>query len=87
MPVIEFDSPLERLKKLHDIDGLSWRQIAQLPEYLGVPHGVIYNYAVMNIEPKNNKYRRLLGLSEVIEVPVLRDKKGRFKKKGKGANE
>jgi hypothetical protein len=64
--------------RLHDTDGLSWREIASLDEFSGVPHHILYDLAMKDIEPMREDYRRILGLSEILIQKVHRDKRGRF---------
>lgn len=56
----------ERLNHLHDTEGLSWRKIAALDEYKGIPAGSLCSYAYGR-EPKKLEHRRILGLPMVIE--------------------
>lgn len=75
--VQSLDMARERLSRLHDIGGLSWRKIAALDEYKGIPPGTLCAIA-KGREPKNNEHRRILGLSEIIEIEVKRNHLGRF---------
>lgn len=68
----------ERLLRLH-ADGMSWRRIAALPEYEGVPAGSLCSFAAGTWEPKeDNDQRRRLGLSEVIVIERERLPDGTF---------
>jgi len=49
-----------RLRRLNET--LTWRQIAVLDEYKGIPAGTLCSYA-KGREPKNPEHRRILGLS------------------------
>lgn len=79
-------TPFEKLRKrllaLHKRKRLSWREIANLKEYQGVPHMTLYDAAMKNIEPKRVVYRNILKLPEIIIQKVYREK-GRFAKKPK----
>ncbi len=58
--------------------GLSYQNLA---DQIGVSKGVIYNYMVLGLEPKDRASRRLLNLDvegEWISQFVRRDDKGRF---------
>jgi len=57
----------ERLNHLHDIDRLSWRKIAALDAYKGIPAGTLCSYA-KGRELKNLEHRRILGLPPIIEI-------------------
>ena len=70
-----------RLNKLNGIDKLSWRKIALLDEYKGIPPGSLCSYAKGRI-PENNKHRRMLGFPEIIKQAVYRSTIGRFRKAG-----
>jgi len=76
--VIMSDGVRERLKHLHDIDGLSWREIAQQPEFKGIPPGSLCSFYKGTWEPKDNETRRILGLTEFIIVESKRNHLGRF---------
>ena len=51
----------ERLRSLHDTSGLSWRKIAEIPEFKGVPAGTLCAIAKGAKVPK--KWRRRLAPS------------------------
>jgi hypothetical protein len=68
----------DELKRLHDTQGLSWRKIAALDAYSGIPAGTLCSIAKNGREPKNKKYRDILGLSEIIEKHIYRNPKGEF---------
>ena len=63
------DSPQERLKWLHGTLGLTWREIANLDDYRGIPAGTLCSYA-NGVEPKR-KHRQQLGLPPLSEVIYL----------------
>ena len=47
----------QRLKCLHDIQGLSWPKIAALEEFQGIPHSTLANIAKTGIVPKKWRHR------------------------------
>ena len=69
IPVRTSDSPQERLKWLHGTLGLTWREIANLDDYKGIPAGTLCSYA-NGAEPKR-KHRQRLGLPPVANVIYL----------------
>jgi len=69
----------KRLNKLHDEDKLSWRKIAEMDEFKGIPAGSLCSYAA-GWEPRTEKARRQFGLDTLELIPQTRDKLGRFKK-------
>lgn len=69
MPVTKRDKPQERLKYLHDTARLSWREIANLDLYRGIPAGTLCRIA-KGWEPAK-KYRAQLGLAPMVEVIVI----------------
>ncbi len=75
------DRACKRLNKLHAILGNTWRKIALLDEYKGIPAGSLCSYAKGRI-PQNNKHRRALGFPEIIKQAVYRSPIGRFRKVG-----
>ena len=70
----------ERLNKLHNEDGLSWRKIAQMPEFKGIPAGSLCSYAG-GWEPKTERARRRFGLQTTVMIPQVRGTDGRFSKR------
>jgi hypothetical protein len=78
------DAIKKRLNQLHDEDHLSWRKIAEMPEFKKIPAGSLCSFAKGNWEPKKNKeHRRILGLSEIIEIETYRNPTtGRYEKRG-----
>ena len=70
-----------RLNRLNKVDGLSWRKIAAMDEYKGIPPGSLCAYAKGRI-PKDNERRRRLGFPEIIKQAVYRSPIGRFRKAG-----
>ena len=63
----------ERLNKLHDEEKMSWRKIAQMDEYKGIPAGSLCSYAG-GWEPKTKKARQQFGLKFTELIPQVRDK-------------
>jgi len=55
----------ERLRHLHDTQALSWRKIAALDDYMGIPAGSLCSIAGGR-EPKNLEHRMILGLPLVL---------------------
>ena len=76
----------ERLIKLHNEDKLSWRKIAELPEYKergenGIPAGSLCSYAG-GWEPKTKRSRRMFGLTVTEMIAQVRNgKSGQFLKR------
>ena len=64
--VQSLDSIRERLKHLHDTQALSWRKIAALDDYRGIPAGSLCSIAGGR-EPKSLDHRRILGLPLVMK--------------------
>lgn len=64
------DTVRERLNHLHDSLDMSWRRIADLEEYKGIPAGTLCSFAA-GWEPKGYKSRMAFGLgpSHSIECP------------------
>lgn len=71
----------ERLNELHDEEEMSWRKIAEMDEYKGIPAGSLCSYAG-GWEPKTERARRMFDLpvTEMI-AQVRNDKSGRFSKR------
>ena len=61
------DRAIRRLQVLHDQDGLSWREIASLPDYEGVTHSALHALVAYRREPKDNKTRVRLGLPPICQ--------------------
>ena len=57
----------DRLNELHSIEGNTWRKIALLDEYRGIPPGSLCSYA-KGRPITNPKHRRILGLSQIVEI-------------------
>lgn len=65
--VRQMDIIRERLNYLHDVDKLSWRKIALLDAYKGIPAGSLCSYA-KDREPRNLEHRSILGLRQIVEI-------------------
>ena len=65
-----------KISDLYDELG-TWEKVG---EYYGVPKIVLWRIVNDGYEPKKNRIRCLLGLSEIIEQRRRRDPKGRFVK-------
>jgi len=63
------DTLRTRLNRLHDRDGLSWREIASQGEFSGIPAATLHAIARQGREPKNHAHRHALGLPPVA-IPV-----------------
>ena len=67
MPVKNSDTVSAEIIELHDTYGLSFRQIAALPSWRGIPAGTICS--IYNGERVPNKHRRKLGMPRLVKVP------------------
>jgi hypothetical protein len=65
--VQSLNSLIERLTSLNKVDKLSFRKIARLPEFSGVPFGTLANVA-KGRDPKDTHTRALLGLPAIAHV-------------------
>ena len=63
------DSIPDQLKFLNLVQHMSWREIAKLPEFQGIPAGTLCSIS-KGFEPKNPKVRVQLGLSAQALAPV-----------------
>ena len=74
------DAVRKRLITLNDGIGLSWREIAKMDDFKGIPPGTLCAIA-KGREPMKPEHRRILNLADVSVVLHLRDPKtGRFVK-------
>ena len=73
MPVRNPDMIRAEIRRLHDIHGLSYREINELAPFSTIPPGTIC--AIANGYPIPNKHRATLGLSPLVKVPADRVKK------------
>lgn len=79
-PVQSLDTVRMRLIALNDDTGLSWREIAKMDDFKGIPPGTLCAIA-KGREPMKPEHRRILNLADVSVVLHLRDPKtGRFVK-------
>ena len=76
--MIDKMSPREYLVLLREKRSMAWREIAQRPEFKGIPPGSLCSFYKGKWEPKDNKVRRQLGLTELITVKSKRNHLGRF---------
>jgi hypothetical protein len=58
----------ETLKKLHDQDGLSWRTIAGLRKYKGIPAGTLCS--IYNGDPVPDVHKQRLGIPKKPAPPA-----------------
>ena len=72
----------ERLNKLHNEDGISWRAIAALDEFKdrGIPAGSLCSFAG-GWEPRTDEARKRFGLETIELVKQNRGRNGRFYKR------
>ena len=75
------DTPTQRLNRLHDKEGMTWRKIATMKEYREIPAGSLCSFAKGNWEPKDLITRRKLGYLEPELIPQYRNPLGRFEKR------
>jgi len=73
MPVRNPDMIRAEIRRLHDIHGLSYREINELAPFSTIPAGTIC--AIANGYPIPNKHRPALGLQPLVNVPADRVKK------------
>jgi hypothetical protein len=66
MPVRNSDIVQERLKHLHDTEMLSFRKIAAVDDYNGIPPGTLC--AIYHGEPIPIRHREALGLPQLVKV-------------------
>jgi len=67
IPCPALDIARDKIKRLRSIPGNTWRRIAALDAYRGIPPGTLCSIA-KGRNPKNPEYRRILGLPLVIEI-------------------
>lgn len=65
--VQSLDIVQNELKRLHAIPGNTWRRIAAMDAYSGIPPGTLCSIA-KGRNPKKPEYRRILGLSKIVEI-------------------
>ena len=76
-PVATPYSTRRRLEHLHDILGLNWRKIAEMPEFNGVSFGTL-NMIYHGRYPKDEEICRKLGWAVPETQTVYRNKIGRY---------
>ena len=72
------DTTVDALQSAKQRSGLSYQNLA---DQIGVSKGVIYNYMVLGLEPKDKAIRRRLNLDvegQWIIQFVRRDQQGKF---------
>ena len=67
MPVKNSDTVSNEIRVLHDIHGLTFREIANLPTWIGIPFGTIAHIYHGGRVP--NKWRKKLDLPRLVKVP------------------
>lgn len=68
MPVRNPDIVSKALSELHDTSGLSWRKIAKMDDYSGIPAGTLA--AIAKGYPIPRKWHHRLGVRETKPAPV-----------------
>jgi hypothetical protein len=72
------------LQKMHDDEKMTWRQIADLPQFKGiVAAGSLCSFAKGTWEPKDNAIRDVLGLSIDGTLEIVLDGEVVFAGKGR----
>ena len=72
------------LQKMHDDEKMTWRQIANLPQFKGiVAAGSLCSFAKGTWEPKDNDIRDALGLSNDGTLEIVLDGEVVFAGKGR----
>ena len=72
------------LQKMHDDEKMTWRQIADLPQFKGiVAAGSLCSFAKGTWEPKDNAIRDALGLSSDGTLEIVLDGDVVFTGKGR----
>jgi len=66
----------EKLLTLYQELG-TWEKVGA---HYDLPKITLWRIVYDNYEPRKNKTRRILGLSEIVEQKIRRDAKGRFVK-------
>ena len=60
---------------------MTWRKIADMKEYRGIPAGSLCSFANGTWEPKDLITRRKLGIPEPELIPQYRNPLGQFEKR------
>ncbi len=71
------DTIVRRLIHLHDEQDLTWRKIAAMKEYRGIPAGTLCSIS-KGYWPKDLTTLRKLGMQEPELIEQYRDPLGRF---------
>jgi hypothetical protein len=71
------DTIVKRLIYLHDKEGMTWRKIAKMKEYRGIPAGTLCSIS-KGYWPKDVVILRKLGVSKPELIEQYRDELGRF---------
>jgi len=69
--VQSLDMVQEELNRLHLVEHLSWRKIASLEPFLGIPAGTLCAIA-KGREPRDSEHRRILKMPALELAPVCR---------------
>ena len=74
----------QMLQKMHDDENMTWRQIADLPQFKGiVAAGSLCSFAKGTWEPKDETIRNALDLSISETIEIVLDGEIVFTGKGK----
>ncbi len=79
--VMARDTHRKRLIYLHDELDMTWRKIAEMEEYKGIPAGSLCSFAKGNWEPKDLITRRKLGYKEPEAIIQYRNALGQFEER------
>ena len=71
------DTLQNRLIYLHDIEDMTWRKIADMKEYRGIPAGTLCSIS-KGYWPKDLSILRKLGVKEPELIEQYRNEKGQF---------
>ena len=71
------DMHRRHLLRLHDKKGMTWRKIAKMKEYRGIPAGTLCSIS-KGYWPKDLTVLRKLGIKEPELIEQYRDELGRF---------
>ena len=74
------DATRRHLLYLHDEEGMTWRKIATMKEYRGIPAGTLCSIS-KGYWPKDLAVLRKLGIPEPELIPQYRNSVGRFEKR------
>lgn len=71
------DATRKRLIYLHDEEDMTWREIAKLKEYRGIPAGTLCSIS-KDYWPKDLAILRKLGIKKPEMIEQYRNELGRF---------